>query len=139
MSEHEIRDVSDVSVTQDGETIKLTITTNNGASLPLSFQHAAFTTFLQNMIGVGAQASEHRTRGKPVPIGIGPTPTKFSPHSLATQIGLVELPDRSAMFLDVRLFDMDLYFRVEKPTLRRLARSFDQAVQALDADESKPH
>lgn len=139
MNEHEISDVSDVSVSADGETIKLTIMTNNGASLPLSFQHVEFTAFLQNMIGVGAQASEHRTRGKPEPIAIGPTPPKFSPHSLATQIGLAELPDRSAMFLVVRLFDMDLSFRVEKPTLRRLAQAFGQAVQALDADESKPH
>lgn len=137
MSEHEIRDVSDVSITQDGETIKLTITTNNGASLPLSFQHKAFAKFLENLIGVGASASRQRTGGASVTFSEA-TPNIFAPTPL-TNMALAESADRSQMFLVLRLFDMDLSFQVSKPTLRQLAGAFVQMTQALDADESKPH
>lgn len=137
MHEHELREVSDVSIGPDGKTVNLTLRTNNGAALPLTFQHAVFTQFISNLIGVGAAASQRRTGGKRIPISGMSQPTMFDP-SPATSFALAESADRSQMFFVVRLFDMDLSFAVEKFTLKQLAETFGQAVQALDADETNP-
>lgn len=138
MNAHELKGVSNVFMGPDGKTINLTLTTNNGATLPLTFQHAAFTEFISNLIRVGAAASQQRTGGKRVPFSGMSQPTMFNP-SPATTFALAESADRSQMFFVVRLFDMDLSFDVEKSELKQLAGTFAQAVQALDADETNPH
>lgn len=132
MNAHELKGVSDVFMGPDGKTINLTLTTNNGATLPLTFQHAAFTELISNLIRVGATASRQRTGGKLVPSSRMSQPIMFNPN-FATTFVLAEAANQK-MLLVVRLFDMDLSFEVERSALKQLA----QAVQALDADETNP-
>jgi hypothetical protein len=129
MESQEFADVPYVSVSDDGSTISLKISTNGGNSLPVRFHHDAYTAFVQNLIGVGAQASEHRTGGKPIPIGTGSLP-KLSPLCLATQCSFAGTPQN--MYLVVRLYDMNVAFRVEAPTIKRLQSACSEAIQAID-------
>jgi hypothetical protein len=134
MEEREFADVPYVAVSDDGITISMKIKTKGGNTLPVRFHHDAFTAFVQSLIGIGAQASEHRTSGQRIPIGTGPQP-KLSPLCLATQCSFAGKPQN--MYLVVRLYDMDVAFRVEKPTIQRLQSACIQATKAIDEGASR--
>lgn len=138
MSPHEISSVTNVTLSPDGNTIALTLETHDGASLPLVFEHKAFTKFIENLIDLGVAASKQRTGGEPVLFSPENSPTTFSSNQL-TGLAVAESTDRIHMFLLLRLFDMDLTFLTTKTTLQDLAGSFVQMAKALDADESNLH